>query len=70
MSITLTDTLDNNRFDFPLSYKVNVPNHWENITVTQNYQSTEVTTFKEGDKTYAYINIVPDKGDVTLESSN
>ena len=70
MSITLTDTLDNNRFDFPLTYKVNVPNHWEAVTVTQNYQSTEVTTFKERDKTYAYINIVPDKGDITLESSN
>ena len=68
MNLSLTDTLDDARFDFPLTYKVNVPSHWDSVKVTQNYNSVTVATQMVGDKNYVYINIIPDKGDVTLEN--
>lgn len=68
MSITLTDTLDDSRFDFPLTFKVNVPNHWETVTVTQNNESAEVSANVQNGKNYVYINVVPDKGIIILEN--
>ena len=68
MSLSLTDTLDNARFDFPLTLKVNVPSGWTNVTITQNSESIQVSAFEEGGKIYAYINVVPDNGEVVLEN--
>jgi chitin deacetylase len=55
MNLSLTDTLDDARFDFPLTYKVNVPSHWDSVKVTQNYNSVTVATQMVGDKNYVYI---------------
>lgn len=68
MSITLTDTLDNDRFDFPLTLKVHVPDPWETVTVTQNYKNAEVSANVQDGKNYVYINVVPDKGEIILEN--
>ena len=68
MSLSLSDTMDDERFDFPLTYKINVPSHWDSVRVTQNYNSVTVATQMVGDKNYVYINIIPDKGDITLEN--
>ncbi|MBR5271638.1 MAG: polysaccharide deacetylase family protein, partial [Clostridia bacterium] len=70
MKLSITDTLDNTLYDFPLTVKVNVPEQWSSVTVTQNGQSAEVATVTENEKTYAYINIIPDKGEVELSTLN
>ena len=66
MSLTLTDTLDNTTFDFPLTFKVNVPDDWNKVSVHQNGAVKQASVFTENGKKYAYVNIVPDKGEIIL----
>lgn len=67
LTITLTDTLPDNKFDMPLTIIVNVPTSWENgVACVQNGKTTTCNTYKKKDKLYANINVVPDSGTVTV----
>lgn len=66
MAVTLTDTLDDDLFDFPLTLKVNVPLQWHGAVVTQNGKSERVTATLEGSRRYVFVNVVPDRGAAVL----
>ncbi len=68
LSIFVRDTLDDELFNFPLTLKVNVPDSWTNIKVTQGDVTEELNTFTQNGKRYVYLNAVPDNGDVILEN--
>ena len=69
MSLTLTDTLNNQAFDFPLTFKVNIPDSWNGVNVHQNGMVKSSSVFTENGKNYAYVNITPDKGEIILAKS-
>ena len=68
LSISVTDSLDDKIFNFPLTIKVNVPSGWNTVEVIQNDASTTVTAHNEGDKNYVYINVIPDNGRVLIKN--
>ena len=68
MSITVTDTLDDLLFDFPLTVKVNVPSEWSEARCYMNRELAELEVVLENGNKYVYVNVIPDKGDIILEN--
>jgi oligosaccharide reducing-end xylanase len=68
--LQLTDTLDNLDFDFPLTLKTEVPSDWQKVYVAQGSSKWEVPPVVETNVKYAYFNVVPDKGDITLTNNS
>lgn len=62
ITLTLTDGMDDIMFNFPLTIKVDIPDSWTNITATQ--AGNELEFFIEGG--FAYVDAVPDCGDIVL----
>ncbi len=54
-------------FDMPLTVKVEVPTGWSKIAYSQAGGDEQLAdTFTVGDKTYAYINLVPNGGEAVF----
>jgi beta-galactosidase len=68
--LQLTDTLDNLDFDFPLTLKTEVPSDWQRVFVAQGSSKWEVQPAVETNVKYAYFNVAPDKGDITLTNNS
>lgn len=68
MSIVLTDSLDDEIFDFPVTLKVNVPADWNGAEYSQDGTETVDVVTENGEK-YVYINAVPDKGSILIEKN-
>ncbi len=66
----LTDMMDDNLFDFPLSVKIKVDPNWKGITATQNGKDLEFTEIVDGTNKYIMVKTVPDKGIVTVAHTN
>lgn len=66
ITLSLTDTLKNSVYDFPLTLKVKVPASWNNILVKQNGVTTSVSPFNQGLQKFVYCDAIPDKGVITL----
>lgn len=63
VGIKVTDGVEDDVFDFPLTVKVNVPASWSGTAlVKQDGSSEETEVFSESGKNYVYANIIPDKG--------
>lgn len=62
IEVELTNSLDE-RYDYPLTVRVEIPADWENVNVSTE---EEVTPFEYRGKTYVYVNIVPNTGIVEL----
>ena len=56
-------------FNMPLTVKVEIPDGWASVRFSQRGVSTTAQTFKEGDKTYAYAEIVPNSGAVLVSNA-
>lgn len=65
VSYTLTDNLDDNTYNYPLSVKVPVPDGWSDFIVTQNEEEIEFSI--SGDE--VYFEAVPDGGTISLVSA-
>ena len=57
-------------FDMPLTVKVEIPEGWSNVRFRQNGKETYVNSFTEGDKTYAYVDIVPGSDKVMISDGD
>jgi len=63
VSVKITDTLDDEIFNMPLTVKVSVPKEWS----TAHIASTEYQVFENDDGTkYVYVNIVPGSDAITI----
>ena len=59
--------MDDAIYNYPLTVKVEVPQQWSAVSVTQNGAVTEIAhPFEEGGVAYVYANVVPDAGEATL----
>ncbi|MEA2069598.1 MAG: right-handed parallel beta-helix repeat-containing protein, partial [Verrucomicrobiota bacterium] len=64
---TLTDTLDDSLFYFPLTVKIRVDSAWEAVAAVQNGSSVPVELVEHGGNSYALVQAVPDGGEVSLQ---
>ncbi len=64
--ITLTDTLDDELFNYPLTLKSEIPSDWIYVEIKQSDNTMQVAGITEEDKRYVYYEAVPDKGDIIL----
>ena len=62
--------LDADTFDMPLTVRVEIPDGWTNVRFMQNAKETVVPTFTDGSKTYAYAEIVPNGGTVSVTNGD
>ena len=69
ISFTLTDEMQNEIYDFPLTVKIRVPNNWMIITATQNGKSIESNLITYNKNKYVLIKAVPDRGQVILNGT-
>jgi len=65
--LSLTDEMDDTRFDFPLTVKVRVGPSWEAVRAEQGGRAVESRLLEHDGATYALVPVVPDRGDVSLE---
>ena len=65
--LKLTNELkDDPRFDFPLTVKVRLDPHWKTIVATQAAKPVEAKIVEHEGDTYALVQAVPGRGEVTL----
>jgi len=65
----LTDAMDDAQFDFPLTVKVRVDPSWKTVKAMQNAKPVEAKLVQHEGATYALVQAVPDRGDVTLKNN-
>lgn len=66
IAFTLTDTVDDKLFDYPLTVKVRLANEWAAVTATQNGKPVEAKIIEHDGGTFALVKAVPDRGEVVL----
>ncbi len=66
----LTDTLDNNIYNFPLTLDIPVSINWNSVYVYQNDSLIESHLLSIEGTQIARINVIPDKGEVLVTNSN
>ncbi len=64
---TLTDGVDDKLFDFPLTIKVRVKDDWKAIGATQGGKAVKAKLITHEGGTFALVQAVPDRGEVTLK---
>jgi peptidoglycan/xylan/chitin deacetylase (PgdA/CDA1 family) len=67
--LQLTDTLDNTAYNFPLTLKTEVNSAWSNVYLRQGAATSQVTPVLETGIKYAYFNVIPDGGAITLSAN-
>ena len=66
IQVSLTDTLDNAIYNFPLTLKTEVPSTWVGASATQGTSTKTYTAVTESGKKYVYYDAIPDGGLLTL----
>lgn len=67
VEITLTDTLDNSIYNYPLTVRMMIPDEWEKASVTQNGITEIVTPKVVSGRWVLDVNIIPDGGVAVVE---
>jgi hypothetical protein len=70
ITLLVTDTLENEVFNLPLSVRRPLPEGWTAAEVTQNGQATNVKFSKIDLIIYVIFDVIPDGGEVVLTKSN
>ncbi|MCK5788166.1 MAG: T9SS type A sorting domain-containing protein [Chlamydiia bacterium] len=69
IKFTLTDEMDDNYFDFPLTVKIRISNDWNSVEAEQNGNSIDVVIVDNNGDKYVLVDAVPDAGQVTVKGS-
>lgn len=64
--ITLTDTLDDAVYNFPLTLKTRVPDSWTSVQVSQGRRSLVLSPVTEGTVKFIYYDAIPDGGQILI----
>ena len=65
--LNLTDEMDDVRFDFPLTVKVCVEPSWKAMRAVQSGRTVAAKVLEHDGAAYALVQVVPDRGEVSLE---
>ena len=63
---TLTDRMIDAWYDYPLTVKIRIPNTWGPAEAVQGTTPAATLCVKHKDSTYALVQAVPDRGEVTV----
>ncbi|MGB8705923.1 MAG: polysaccharide deacetylase family protein [Gillisia sp.] len=66
ITIKLTDSLDNNINDEPLTLKTYVPSQWEKVNLKTHNQMQELQTQQDEKGTFVLYQALPDKGTIEI----
>jgi peptidoglycan/xylan/chitin deacetylase (PgdA/CDA1 family) len=66
ITFTLTDKMDDARFDYPLTIKLRVPDAWKDAAADQAGKPAEAKFVEHDGKKYVLVQAVPDRGAVTV----
>ena len=66
LTVSLTDTLDDEIYNYPLTVRVNVPKEWKAAKITHNGEVFYAVAEKKDDEWVIDFDIVPDLGDATV----
>jgi hypothetical protein len=66
IALNLTDTLNNELFDYPLTLRRTLPEGWAQVSVAQNGVSVADTIIEENSVKYIQFNAVPDGGSIVI----
>ena len=67
--LSLTDTMSDVYFDYPLTVKVRVGDDWKNLYATQGAETIAAKMIRHEGVNYALLKVVPDEGEVVLSAS-
>jgi peptidoglycan/xylan/chitin deacetylase (PgdA/CDA1 family) len=67
--LSLTDSMDNTIYSFPLTLRSEVPSGWANVNVVQGSNTSSVASVVESGTRVAYYDAVPDGGQIILTGS-
>ena len=68
IKLNVTDNLDDDIYNYPLTVKVKVDSAWEAVKLTQGERIFYAVTKTEGNETYALVDVVPDGGEAVVTS--
>ena len=63
---TLTDEMDDDMFDFPLTVKIRVPETWTAVNAIHDGVAISASLVENENGRFALVETVPDRGEVTL----
>jgi len=66
ISLVLTDRMYDEWYDFPLTVKVCIPENWKALTAVQGGKTLKAVILAHEGKSYALVDIVPDKGEALI----
>lgn len=66
ISIRLSDEMDDELFDFPLTVKVRIPSDWKEVKAMQGGEPAEFKLVEHEGGNFALLQIVPDRGETIL----
>ncbi len=67
--LNLTDRMRDDWFDVPLTVKARIPDAWRNVTARQAGQELPLRRIEHDGKTYALVDVIPDRGEAVLTST-
>ncbi len=70
IEIELSDTLDNEIYNFPLSAFITVPGNWEYVLVMQNSENQVLQSFDADSMQLVLVKVIPDGGIIKLTEFN
>ncbi|MGQ9798269.1 MAG: hypothetical protein ACUVRG_03095, partial [Ignavibacterium sp.] len=68
--INLTDDLDDDIYNYPLSCFIKIPTDWEAVQFSQNNITKTLFVVSTDSDNYVLAKIIPDVGEVTLKSTS
>ena len=66
VTVTLTDKLDNEIYNYPLTVRVSAPASWNAVMITQGDRVSYAYTYADGNSWVFDAEIVPDAGEATI----
>lgn len=70
ISFTVSDTLDNDIYNIPVSVKRQLPIGWDSVEVSQNGLNLFLETIEVGLKKFIVIDVIPDGGEILITNQN
>jgi len=70
ITFSVTDTLDNEIYNYPITLRRILPDGWLSPEISQNGKAIESQIVEANSKKYIMFNVVPDEGDITFSKDN
>jgi peptidoglycan/xylan/chitin deacetylase (PgdA/CDA1 family) len=66
ITVEVTDTLDNEIFNYPISIRRALPQDWASVTATQNGQPVDAMIVVDNDILYIQFDAIPNNGEIVI----